>query len=293
MNEFIQSFSNREISIVTWSIIFIIILLFTQRKNLKQIANLLKMLFNKYFVVLYFIIAIYYYFIISLLNKNGIWEISLYKDFIFWLLTTALVMVFSLKDLKNFRDFKLIILKLFSITLFSEFLIDFFNFPLFGELILIPTVTFISSLYFFADYHKEKEGYLRVSNFLNSLISIVGIFILIYVVYNIVTNGMDLFTLSNLKSFLFSPLFTLFFIPVLYLIVVFMKYEDLFGNLNRSQYINRRRKLKIKILFLFFCNLSLKFLDNAKEITIWNKYELNTEENLMNFIRKRIKYTEH
>jgi hypothetical protein len=72
-----------------------------------------------------------------------------------------------------------------------------------------------------------------------------------------------------------------------------MKYEDIFGNLNRSQFINRKRKLKIKILFLFFGNINLKSLDNAKEITIWNKNELNNEEKLMNYIRKRIRYTEH
>ena len=293
MNEFLQSFSNREISIVSWSIIFIIIFIFTQRKNINQIGNLLKMLFGKYFISIYFIITIYFYFIISYLNRNGIWEISLYKDFIFWLLTTALVMIFNVTSLKNLKDFKFVILKLFSITLVSEFLIDFFNFSLIGELILIPTLTFISLLYFFADYHKEKEGYLAVSKFLNSILSIVGISILIYVVYKVITNGMDLFTISNLKSFLFSPLFTLFFIPIVYLIVVFMKYEDLFGNLNRSQYINRKRKIKIKILFLFFSNINLKLLDNAKEITIWNKYELNSEENLMNYIRNRIKYTEH
>ena len=72
-----------------------------------------------------------------------------------------------------------------------------------------------------------------------------------------------------------------------------MKYEDIFGNLNRSQFINKHRKLKIKILFLFFGNVNLKYLDNAKEITIWNKNELNNEEELINYIRKRIKYTEH
>jgi hypothetical protein len=202
------------------------------------------------------------------LNRNGIWEISLYKDFIFWFFTTALVMIFNVTSLKNFKDFKVVILKLFSITLFSEFLFVFFNFSLLGELILIPTVTFISLLYFYADYNKQKEGYLAVSKFLNSLLSIVGISILIYVVYKVITHGKDLISISNLKSFLFSPLFTLFFIPIVYLIVVFMKYEDIFGNLNRSQFINRKRKLKIKILFLFFGNINLKSLDNAKEITI-------------------------
>lgn len=293
MNEFLQSFSNREISIVTWSIICIIILISSLRKDLKQIRNLLKMLFNKYFVAIYFIITIYFLLIISYLNRNGIWEISLYKDFIFWFLTTALVMVFNVTGLKNFKDFKVVILKLFSITLFFEFLIGFFNFSLLGELILIPTVTFISLLCFYADYNKEKEGYLTVSKFLNSLLSIVGISILIYVVYKVITNRKDLLSISNLKSFLFSPLFTLFFIPIVYLIVVFMKYQDIFGNLNRSQFINRKRKLKIKILFMFFGNINLKSLDNAKEITIWNKNELNNEEKLMNYIRKRIKYTEH
>ncbi len=227
------------------------------------------------------------------MNRIGIWEISLYKDFIFWFLTTALVTVFNSNNLKNFKDFKIIILKLFSITLIFEFLVGFYNFSLIGELILVPTVTFISILYLVADHKKAKEDYLTVSKFLNSILSIIGIAILIFVVYKIITNGKDLISISNLKSFLFAPLFTLLFIPIVYLIVVFMKYEDIFGNLNRSQFINSKRKLKIKFMFLIFGNLNLKFLDNAKEITIWNKNELNEEEKLMKYIRKRIKYKEH
>ena len=293
MNEFILSFSNREISIVSWSIILILILLYTQRKNLKEVGDVIKMLFNEYFIVIYFIIAIYYYFIISFLNKNGIWEISLYKDFIFWLFTTALVMVFNVTDLKKLKDFKIVILKLLSITLFSEFIIGFYNFSLIAELFLIPSVTLIFLLYYFADYHKEKEGYLTVSKLLNNVLSIVGYMILIFVIYKVITNGIDLLTFSNLKSFLFSPLFTLLFIPIVYLIAVFIKYQDIFINLNQSQYINRKRKLKIKMLVLFFGNLNLKSLDNAKEIIIWNKSELKNEKNLTKYIKKRIKLTEH
>lgn len=110
-------------------------------------------------------------------------------------------MIFNVTSLKNYKDFKLIIVKLFSISLFSEFLIGFFNFSLLGELILIPIVTYISLLYFYADYNKKKEGYLTVSNFLNSLLSIIGISILIYVVCKLITNGKDLLSISNLKSF--------------------------------------------------------------------------------------------
>jgi hypothetical protein len=211
----------------------------------------------------------------------------------FWLLTTAFVTLFNVNNLKVFNDFKSIILKLFSLTLIFEFLIGFYNFSLVGELILIPTVTFISILYFFADYQKEKEGYLTVSNFLNSLLSIFGIAIMIYTVYKVISAGKDLLSITNLKSFLFAPLFTLLFIPIVYLIVVFMKYEDIFVNLNLSQFINKKRKTKIKLLFIFFGNINLRSLDNAKEITIWNKTELNEEEKLMSYIRKRIKYKVH
>ena len=58
MNEFLKSFSNREISIIFWSIVCIIILILIQRKDLKQIGSIIKMLFNKYFVAIYFIFAV-------------------------------------------------------------------------------------------------------------------------------------------------------------------------------------------------------------------------------------------
>lgn len=293
MNEFLKSFSNREISIVVWSFIILVFAVFSLRKNLKQIGNIIKILFNKYFVAIYFLTGLYFYFIIKYMNKIGVWEISLYKDFMFWLLTTAFVIFFNVNNLKTLNDFKIIILKLFSLTLILEFLIVFYNFSLIGELVLIPTVTFISMLYLFADYNKEKEGYLTVSKILNSLLSIVGILIFIYTIYKVITAGKDLLSIINLKSFLFSPLFTLIFIPIVYLIVVFMKYQYIFGNLNRSQFISKNRKIKIKLLFILFGNLNLRYLDNAIEMTNWNKVELNEEDKLFNYIKNRIKRAEH
>lgn len=288
MNEFLNSFSNREISVVFWLLIIVISCVIRQRNDFKQIINIIKMLFNKYFVVIYFIIGIYFYIIINYFIRIGIWEIALYKDFIFWLFTSAFITLFNCNNINKLSDFKSIILKLFSLTLILEFLIGFYNFSLIGELILIPSITIISILYFIAD---NKREYRKVLNFLNTVLSIIGFLIFVYTLYKIVTAGKNLLSIANLKSFLFEPLFTLLFIPIVYLIVVFMKYEDIFGNLNRSNFINRKRKLKIKWIFILFANVNLKFLDNAKEITIWNKLELNEEKKLVSYLRKRIKNT--
>lgn len=60
-------------------------------------------------------------------------------------------------------------------------------------------------------------------------------------------------------------------------------------NINRYKFLSKKRKSQIKFAFLKFGNLNLEYLNNAHNITIWRKAELQNEEKIKSYIRNEIK----
>jgi hypothetical protein len=284
MKEFFESFSNRETSIVFWSLLIVVVVF---SLNISASKHLIKSFFAKKLTYIYCVMALYLSAIIYIFYSIGLWETSLFKDFIFWLLTSAFVMLLSFNKLKNNNDFKNILLKLLTINIILEFIASNYNFSLIIELLLIPFATFISILIIVAQQKKNENE--KVIKLLNLLLSYIGLAIFCYVIYNLIKSPSELFTVKNLKSFLFSPLLTILFIPFIFLVTVYSKYEEIFMNINRYNFLNNKRKSKIKFAFLKFGNLNLKYLNNAHNITIWRKAELLNEEKINLYIRNEIK----
>lgn len=284
MKEFLTSFSNREISIIIWtfSIIIIVMLL-----NFKSSIGLIKAFFAKKLTYIYLLIGFYLGFIVYLLDSLGLWEISLYKDFLFWLLTTAFVMLLQFSKLKTTKDFNGIILKLITINVIIEFLASNYNLSLFKEFFLVPAITFITILLVVAQQKKEENE--KVIKLLNFILSLIGLIIFSYVLYRLIKSPEELFTIKNLKSFLLSPIFTILFIPFVFFIVIYSKYEQIFMNINRYQFLSDRKKKQIKYSILLYGNLKLEYLTNAHNITIWRKSELQNRENIKLYIKGEIK----
>ena len=120
------------------------------------------------------------------------------------------------------------------------------------------------------------------------MLSISGFIVFFYVIYNLAQSYESLLTISNVKSIFLFPFFTLVFLPVLYFIVVYMKYEDVFINLRRYKFIDEKRKKKIKTAIIIYGNLNLSRLDKAKKVIIFNKRELQNETNIYKYIKSEI-----
>src|SRR5690606_13159773 len=158
MIEFLKLLSNREISIIVWLLLTFVFLTACSKGSLGKFLLVLKALFSKKIIPFYIGIVIYLALIVSIFNKFGVWEFSLYKDFIYWLLTTGMILFFSVSDLNSYNDFTKIILTATSLTIILEFIVGFYNFSLAWELILIPTLTFISLLTFVAELKKDDSN---------------------------------------------------------------------------------------------------------------------------------------
>ncbi|QQX76460.1 MULTISPECIES: hypothetical protein [Aequorivita] len=289
MLEFFKLLSNREISIIIWTLIIFTFLIIKAKGSFGKLMSVIKALFSKKFIPFYITFGVYFSIIISLLNKYAIWEFSLYKDFTYWFLTTGIVLFFNSNNLKTYKDFATVILTALSLTIIIEFIIGFYNFSLVGELILIPIVSFISLLSVVAELKKEDPNTKIIAELLKGILTITGFAILIYSIYKLTTNYSEFFTLSNLKSILLPPIFTLLFVPLIYFTVLYIKYETAFMNLSRYKFIADSRKYKIRMSILKYANINFNYIENANQIILLKKRELQNETNIKSYLRKNVK----
>ncbi len=287
MKEFLESFSNREIAIIIWLCVIIIFVMFAVTK---EFFSVVKMLFSKAFLPFYLIFAVYFSLVIFWLNSINVWEISLYKDFIFWFCTSAAVSFFKANDINNWAQLNSMVLHVFSWNIIIEFLIDTYNFTLGFEIVFVAVMAFIGLLFAFASHHKEKEGYPAVAKLLNLFLSAAGCALLVYVITQFITNYDQVFNISSLKSFLFSPIFTLLSSPFIILTVFFIKYETMFLALRRYKFLKPKRKLKIKLAIIRYANFNFKYIRNAHDILIWRKGELKDNKSIVKYLKKAVKF---
>lgn len=286
MREFLESFSNREIAIVFW---LIIIFFFVTIVAPKKIFSVIKILFSKVFFPFYLIFITYSTLLIFYFNYINIWEIYLYKDFIFWFFTTATISFFKSKNINNWNQLNYLVLKVFSWNMIIEFLIDNYNFTLGFEIIFIAIITFIGTLYIFATTYKEREGYSAVAKILNIFLGASGCALLFYAITQFINKYNDTLNISNLKSFLFSPIFTLLFSPFIIFTVFFIKYDTIFLALNRYNFLDSKRKFKIKLAIFKYANLNFEYIKNAHDILIWQKKELKNNKSISQYLKKAVK----
>lgn len=289
MSEFYKLLSNREISILIWSFVIFAILIISSKGSFGKLLNVIKALFSKKFIPFYITFLVYFFLIIFLLNKFSIWELGLYKDFIYWFLTTGIVLFFNSNNLNTIKDFVKVILTSTSLTIILEFIVGFYNFSLISELILIPIVTFISLLSLVAEMKNDDPNTKVVANILKGILTIIGFGILVYGIYQLITHYTDFLTLSNLKSFLLPPIFTLLFLPLIYFTVLYIKYERAFMNLKRYKFISADRKKKIRISILKYANINFAYIENANKIIVFKKSELQNEADVQSYLRKNVK----
>jgi len=263
-------------------------LIASSRGSFGKFLLVLKALFSKKIIPFYIGIGTYLTLIVFLFNKFGIWEFALYKDFIYWLLTTGMVFFFSVSDINSYKDFTKIILNATSLTIILEFIVGFYNFSIVWELILIPIFTIISLLTFAPEMKKEDSNSKVVAIFFKNVLSILGFGFLFYGFYQLAINYNNFFTLSNLKSFLLPPLFTILFLPFIYYVVLYLKYEHVFGNLRRYKFIPDERKRQIKLAIIRYANINLQRIESANKIVLFNKRELQNEIDIKSYLRKNI-----
>lgn len=276
---FIEELNNREIAIIIWIVAFFIWALTNSNVRI-SIINLLKVFFQKKIQILFIAMIAYIVYIILILSKINFWDFSALKDTIIWFFGTALVTFFALnKALQNDDYFKQVVLDNVKFAVVLEFIVNIYTFSLPIEIIIVPVIIFLAIMSSFLE-NKPKEK--QVKSFVDSILGIIGLFLLSFTIREVVVDFHNFVSLKNLRDFLLPPVLSIMLIPYLYFTALFMQYEHFFlliGFANKDNNFS----WKIKKTVFRTCHLNLTKL---KRITKKAGYpEINQIEDIAEWFK--------
>jgi len=265
MNFLTDVFNNRELATFIWGLVLIVIFLINSKIR-SSIAIVVKAFFQRNILLIFIFMILYTSLTILLLYNINLWDFTLIKETIYWILGVALVLLVNINEASNDPDyFKNLSLKNFRIMIVIELIVNLYTFSFIIEMIIIPIISFFV---IFAVFSESKREYLPVKKLTNFIIGIFGIVVLIYSIINLISDFQSVWTFDNLKAFLLPILLLIMYMPFLYLLTIYMVYELMFIRLdivlNKDRAINRYAKKKI----LALCNINLMRLNKfVKENT--------------------------
>jgi hypothetical protein len=263
-----EIFSTREIAIIIWSSILIIGIIIIVKP--KAFFDLLKVFFDYKIQIPLWLMFIYITGITICLYYFKIWNLGLLKDTVIWSIVSATVLFFNMNKAKDFTYFKPILIGNLKAIVILEFITNFYTFNFITEIIVIPIMTFVGILQIYAEHSaRTNPEHLKVASCLKNFFVFVGIFIFIYISYETYKYYEKLLTIQNIKSLLLPFALSVFLIPFLYFLALYMNYEILFIRIPFLIKEEKKQK-KLKLNILLYANINLNKLHKISTDLNWD-----------------------
>ena len=167
------------------------------------------------------------------LNWAGLWDLTLLKDTVFWVLFVELpLFAKAIEKADGGRFFSNLIRENVAIVVAIEFFVGFWTFSLITEIILIPLTVLISVLQVLAGQDKKHRSAKR---FFDGLLVLWGIILLINAIYSLIHAPNQFLSFDTLKSLLLPLVLLVFNLPVVYGLALYNTYEQIFIRIKGSK----------------------------------------------------------
>lgn len=258
---FLNALNNRELAIAIW--LFVAIILCVSNSKIREsLFQVVKAFFAWKLTILYIMMFAYIVLIILAMSGMGLWKMKHLPLTILWGVFVAFVMLFDFQKGNDSNYFKSSLKDNLKALIILEFIVNLYVFALWLELLLVPFMAIIGGMLAISETNKEYEIIKKILNFTMSLI---GLIFIGYAGYMIATDFKIFATFENLGNFYLPILFSITFIPFVYLFALYSGYETFFIRLGFFvEDTNILRYAKRKTIFAF--NLNLWKLNK------WSKY---------------------
>lgn len=255
---FFELFNNRELAIGTISIVLIGSSLFSEKIR-KAYLNIVRCFFNPLIILPLIAYFIYIAYLAYLSNNYLPLDISSFKTITLWTLFVGLFLIWKFFDSKNaFELFFTVFKSSFAAIIVLEFVIDFYVFSFITELIIVSIISLVAFIEVVSSIKSEDK---IVNNLSNTILSAVGILLLIIAAYYVMTDFMALITIENTISFILPTLLTVATLPFIFVLLITVQYEGILRKFSRSN-SSLNRKFSAFLYVLWQCNLNLNKLKN-------------------------------
>ena len=151
------------------------------------------------------------------------------SDTVIWFFGVAFVMLVNVNHAGEDGYFKKIIIESIKLVVILEFVMNFYVFDLWAELILVPITVFLGALW---GYSSAFTKYERVEKILSTIMGLFGISFLVYAIYKIFTDLQGFLSVGTIRELLLPIVFTIAIFPVIYFLALYVSYELLFVRIN-------------------------------------------------------------
>jgi hypothetical protein len=209
----------------------------------------------RYFVawqvqVIFWLLVAYTAAVVAALSQLSLWDAGELKTTMIWLVAVGLATLFKLPQIREkthfFREWALDNLKLIGVL---EFVLTFYTFDLWVELIFQPFLFLVVGMLAFAP---REPRYDLVKKVLNGVLSLIGVGILIFAVYKLITDFATFASWSTLEDFYVPIVLSFAALPFFFGLHVYMTYERVFGTLQfwiKDPALRRRAKWTAVLAF--------------------------------------------
>ena len=249
--------NNREIAVAIWLLIVSIWML-TKRSVRSSILGVFKAMSDKKIIIPIIFMFIYVLVMVIILKRVGYWDYTALKDTIYWFAGTAFVMFVNINKAASEEDyFKNTIIDQIKFVVVLEFVVNLYSFSLPVELIVMPFIALVALTSGYASINPEHK---KVKSLLDFILGVFGIILIVFTVKEIVSDFQGILSLKNFRDFSLPVLFTLVFLPFIYILALLIQYESIFIRIKIFNKDQRLVKYTIWKIFLV-CKLSLRKLN--------------------------------
>ncbi len=282
-----ETFDNRELAVAVWLLIFAVWGMANE-----SVRGALKTVFKaaaaKSIVVVAFSVCVYTLFVVLLLKSLEIWNFSQLKPTIVWLVASALVTISTAHKIQNEEHyFSKAAKSNLKLSVVIDFLVNLHVFPFLAEFLLVPFGVLFGGV---VAYTEHKPEYASAHKLANIVLAAIGTFAAIYALWQISANFSEFATVETLRSFAIPILLSLFFLPFIFALVVYMAYEVAFIRL-RFVVTNRSLHLCGKAALIRYARLDLKALKGWRQ-TAW-KENFQTCSDVRSSVQRIIEEQKH
>jgi len=220
-----ELFNNREIATGIW--LGIAVFFGLRNKGLRAIlVGVAKMFCRPKVSGLFLLMGIYLTCCVFALEKLKLWNITLLKETVYWVLITGFILLMNRMTGDDSRHFfRQSLFECFKVIVLIQFLVNIFTLPLLAELILVPWVVFLAIM---SEYSGQKPEYAAVKKLFDWIMTLFGLFVVGFIARSIYLHHAELMTRDVLLSLLLPIWLTLFIFPFLNLAKLVSAYESLF-----------------------------------------------------------------
>ena len=222
-------FSNREIAIGIWvAVVLCVSLAFGPVR--KSVRGVLRAFFLSKIFIVWGAAMLYIGAVIAALDAIGLWPPGQIKNSIIWAITAGLVSFLSVQGAsQDERYFRHALTDNFKLIIAVEFIVNFYQFSLCWELFIVPVSVCVAWLLVMAE---RNEKHAAVARLFETIVLCFGVFVVVRAAVLVYEDVDSLINVGTLADFLVPIVLSVLFLPFLYFLSIFMRYETVFIRVN-------------------------------------------------------------